>query len=110
MVHPTDPAVDGGLPPPTVGIVAALWIEGLAMRSLIDDIEALPSISGDPNHYYQGTLPSTDADHPHQVVVTTLPRDNTRNAAAISTDLIRSFPSVHCVVMTGIAGGIPSPD
>ncbi len=110
MVHPTDPAVDSGLPPPTVGIVAALWIEGLAMRSLIDDIAPLPSIQGDPNHYYQGTVPSTDADHPHQIVVTTLPRDNTRNAAAISTDLIRSFPSVHCVLMTGIAGGIPSPD
>jgi nucleoside phosphorylase/tetratricopeptide (TPR) repeat protein len=94
----------------TVGIVAALWIEGLAMRALIDDLEPMPPVAGDPSHYYVGYLPSSDADRPHRVVVTTMPRDSTRNAAAICTNLIRSFPGIRCVVMTGIAGGVPAPD
>jgi nucleoside phosphorylase/tetratricopeptide (TPR) repeat protein len=109
MAQPASPTGDDDRPPPTVGIVAALWIEGLAMRSLMEDARPLPSMPQDPNHYYAGTLPSTEEGRPHQVVVTILPRDNTRNAAAISTDLIRTFPSVQCLIMTGIAGGIPAP-
>jgi nucleoside phosphorylase len=67
------------------------------------------SVTGDPNHYHVGPLPSSDPDRPHRVVVTILPQDGTRNASAVSSDLVRSFPSVRCVVMCGIAGGIPAP-
>ncbi|MFG1610637.1 FxSxx-COOH system tetratricopeptide repeat protein [Actinoplanes sp. NPDC049265] len=103
----------GGVTPPssevTIGIVAALWIEGLALRELAPDLSALPPVPGDPNHYHIGRLPSSQENIPHRVVLTTMPRDSTRNAAAICTNLIRSFPQVQCVIMVGIAGGIPSP-
>ena len=108
MAQPTNAIRGGSRPPPTIGIVTALWIEGHAVRSMITDIQPLPPISQDPNHYYQGTLASTREDQAHQVVVTIMSRDSTRNAAAVCTDLIRSFPSVRCVIMAGIAGGIPS--
>ncbi|GLY99914.1 FxSxx-COOH system tetratricopeptide repeat protein [Actinoplanes sp. NBRC 103695] len=107
--------IDGGtVKPPfsevTIGIVAALWIEGLAMRALIPDAKPLDPISGDPHHYHIGRLPSSQENRQHAVVLTTMPRDSTRNAAAICTNLIRSFPQVRCVIMVGIAGGIPVPE
>jgi len=92
----------------TIGIVAALWIEGLAMKSLIGDVIALPPIPADPNHYHIGRLASSQPDQQHSIVLTTMPRDSTRNAAAICTNLIRSFPKVRCVIMMGIAGGVPA--
>ena len=39
-----------------------------------------------------------------------LTRDGTKDAAAIVTDLTRSFPSARHVVMSGVAGGVPAPD
>ncbi|MEA2732594.1 MAG: hypothetical protein QOF70_7069, partial [Acetobacteraceae bacterium] len=109
MAQPPNAIGGGNRPPPTIGIVTALWIEGHAVRSMISDSQLLAPISQDPNQYYQGTLASTKEDQPHQVVVTIMSRDSTRNAATVCTDLIRSFPSIRCVIMTGIAGGIPSP-
>ena len=94
----------------TIGIVAALWIEGLAMGALIDEITPLPPIPADPNHYRIGRLPSSQSGRPHSLVLTTMPQDSTRNAAAICTNLIRSFPQVQCVIMVGIAGGVPAPE
>lgn len=108
MAQPSNALGDGRRPLPTIGIVTALWIEGHAMRSMISDVEPVPDIPGDPNQYNRGTLASAKEDHPHQVVVTIMSRDSTRNAAAVCTDLIRSFPSIRCVIMVGIAGGIPS--
>jgi nucleoside phosphorylase len=93
----------------TIGIIAALPVEGAAMVALIRDLELL-HIDDDPNDYRVGYLDSADAGRPHRVVLTTLPFDNTRNAATVSTDLIRTFTGVRCVVMCGIAGGIPAPD
>jgi nucleoside phosphorylase len=93
----------------TIGIVAALPIEGAAMERLIEDAQRY-SVEGDPNNYRIGLLPSGDSGRPHRVALTTLPLDNTRNAATACTNLIRSFPSVRCIVVTGIAGGVPSPN
>lgn len=66
-------------------------------------------VHDDPNVYRMGHLESADADRPHRVVLVTLPEDNTRNAAATCTDMLRSFPHVRCVLMAGIAGGVPAP-
>lgn len=96
-------------PDVTIGIVAALSIESAAMERLIEDAQRL-SVEGDPNTYRVGFLPSSDPDRPHRIALTTLPLDNTRNAAAASTNLIRSFPNVRCIIVTGIAGGVPSPN
>jgi nucleoside phosphorylase len=92
---------------PTIGIVTALPVEGAAVRHLVDDLQPARGID-DPNHYHCGWLPSADAGRPHRIVTTVLPHDGTRNASAICTDLLRSFHTVRCVVICGIAGGIPA--
>lgn len=91
----------------TIGILAALPVEGAAMASLIDDAR-LFSFSDDPHNYRVGSLPSNDPSRPHRVAMAVLSQDGTRHAAATCADLLRTFPYVRCVVMVGIAGGIPS--
>lgn len=91
-----------------VGIVTALPVECAAVRLLVDDVAEQPA-TGDPNRYVAGWLPSRDQGRPHRVIVALQTQDGTRNAAAICTDLTRSFPNVRCVVMCGVAGGVPAP-
>ncbi|HET8684069.1 MAG TPA: hypothetical protein VFM54_19685 [Micromonosporaceae bacterium] len=91
-----------------VGIVTALPVESAAVRLLVRDLRYKPA-PGDPNHYLTGLLPSKDEGRPHRVVVAMQTQDGTRNAAAICTDLSRSFPAMRCVIMCGVAGGVPAP-
>ncbi|HKT00707.1 MAG TPA: hypothetical protein VJT31_14345 [Rugosimonospora sp.] len=97
------------LPETTVAIVTALPVESAAVRAMVDDLSARRPPLEDPNYYVGGTMPSDDPNQPHGVVVALLPADNTRNAAAVCIDLLRTFPQVQVVVMAGIAGGIPAP-
>jgi len=92
----------------SIGIVTALAIECAAIRLLTDDLRR-HTVLGDRNYYHVGGIPSVDPDRPHRVVLTVLPEDGTRNAAAVCAGLLRSFPTVRCVVMCGIAGGVPGP-
>lgn len=92
----------------TIGLVTALPIESAAMRLMVDDCRD-HRVVGDSNRYQLATVPSTTAGSPHRVVLTVLPADGTRNAAAICADLLRSFPSIRVIVMVGIAGGVPEP-
>jgi len=64
-------------------------------------------IPGDPNRYHVGRLPSAEPGAPHQVVTAVQAYDGTRGAAAICTDLLRSFPDVQLIIFTGIAAGVP---
>jgi nucleoside phosphorylase len=91
----------------TIAIITALAIECAAMRAVVNDLHRVRA-AGDPNQYFAATLPSADPDQPHQLLITVLPQDGTRTASAVSADLIRSFPSVRCLIMCGIAGGVPS--
>ncbi|HET8657952.1 MAG TPA: hypothetical protein VFM55_03030 [Micromonosporaceae bacterium] len=91
-----------------VGIVTALPVECAAVRLLVDD-RLDERVDGDPNNYLTGRLPSRDGSREHRVVIAMQTQDGTRNAAAICTDLVRSFPALRCVVMCGIAGGVPAP-
>jgi len=91
----------------TIGIIAALPVEGAAMAALITNPVAV-RVDGDPNDYRVGHLDSLEPARPHRVVLTTMVQDNTRNAATTCTDLLRTFPGIRCVIMTGIAGGVPS--
>ncbi|WP_433364712.1 hypothetical protein ACQPZX_34460 [Actinoplanes sp. CA-142083] len=63
----------------------------------------------DPNEYRVGHLDSAEPGRPHRAVLVTLADGDTRNAAATCTDMLRSFPHVRCVIMVGIAGGVPAP-
>lgn len=91
----------------TIGIVTAITVELAAVRMVLDGAHR-GHAEGDPNHYYFGSIPSTNPYVPHHVVVSRLVRDGTRDAAAGVIDLIRSFPSLRAVLMCGIAAGIPA--
>ena len=93
-----------------IGVVTALAVECAAMRTVIDEITNVPSLPGDPNRYVAGTMPSSVEGAPHRVVLTVMARDNNKNSAAVCVDLLRSFPEMRCVLMVGIAGGIPAPE
>jgi nucleoside phosphorylase len=104
-------AADGArrdAPAPTVAILTALACEFAAVRAVLRSarpiIDAPP---GDPNLYQAGELPSRDPGTAHQVVATILPLDGNRSAAAVATDVLRSFPSIRCAIFSGIAGGVP---
>ncbi|MFY1669822.1 effector-associated domain 2-containing protein [Plantactinospora sp. WMMB334] len=103
MSRSSDPPGDVG-----VGIVTALPLECAAVRLMVNGLDDL-EVPGDLNHYRVGTLPSRDSEHPHRVVVAVQAEDGTRNAAAICTDMARSFPGLAVFVMCGIAGGVPAP-
>jgi nucleoside phosphorylase len=92
-----------------IGVVTALTIECAAFRTVIDNMTNVSPRTGDPNSYVTGTMPSNVPEEPHRVALTVMPRDNNKNAAAVCVDLLRSFPGVRCVLMVGIAGGIPAP-
>lgn len=91
----------------TIGIVTAKWNEAAAVRKFVDHAERL-RFDEDPNEYDVGFLSSSDSARPHHVAVVQMPEDNTRNAAATCTELLRTFQGVRCVLMVGIAGGIPA--
>ncbi|MET0426839.1 MAG: hypothetical protein ABW046_23430 [Actinoplanes sp.] len=107
--HPRPaPTENDTWPDVTIGIIAALAIEGAAMRTLMAGPQAI-RVPNDPNEYRVGHLDSAEPGRPHRVVLVTLTEDNTRNAAATSTDMLRSFPHIRCVIMVGVAGGVPAP-
>lgn len=93
----------------TIGVLAALPVEGVAMAKLIDRVR-IQDFPGDPNTYRVGSLPSRDPSRPHGIALAVLPRDGTRSAANVCTNLLRTFPNVRSVIMMGIAGGVPRLD
>ena len=97
-----------GPPPPTVAVLTALACELAAVTAVLR--QARPVVdgpSGDPNLYLAGELPSRDPGAVHHVVTTVLPHDGNRSAAVVATDVLRSFPTIRCVIFSGIAGGVP---
>lgn len=93
----------------TIGVIAALPVEAAAISILIENPQTL-AVDEDPNRYRVGYLRSSDSAKPHRIALVTLPQDNTRNAAATCTDLLRTFQGIRCVLMVGVAGGVPAPD
>jgi nucleoside phosphorylase len=104
----TSVSPDGATSPPTVAVLTAMPSEFAAVRAILR--QACPVAvgpTGDPNPYLAGELPSRDPRTVHHVVTTVLPHDGNRSAAAVVTDVLRSFSTVQCVIFSGIAGGIP---
>lgn len=93
---------------PTFGIVTALPEEFGAMRVLLDPPTQRRYIADDPANYLIGTVPSAIGGQPHTVVLTILGETANNAAAAGTANLTRSFGTVNCVVMVGIAAGIPN--
>lgn len=93
----------------TVGILTALSVELRAMAELVDDVHRYRA-QGDPNLYRIGTIPSSEPDRPHRIALLMTPRDGTQLAATCCAHMLRTFPNIDTVIMTGIAGGIPRPE
>jgi nucleoside phosphorylase len=91
----------------TIGIVTALPVEGAAIQLFVDDLVAVSNTT-DPNRYHCGTMPSSDPARPHRVVIAVQARDGSHNAAALCTDMARTFPGLRTVVLCGIAAGVPT--
>ena len=89
-----------------VGIVTALPEEHAAIDVLVDGA-ADRLVRQDHYHYRSGWMPSKAADRPHRVVYCMPTGDGTRNAAAVGTEMLRSFPNLAVLIVCGIAGGVP---
>lgn len=94
---------------PTFGIITALPEEFVAARAMLDDPRRR-QVRGDRANYVIGTMPSAAPDQPHTVVVTMLGETANSAAADGCANLVRSFSTVNCVLMVGIAAGMPAPD
>ncbi|KAL4788196.1 hypothetical protein BJX76DRAFT_353493 [Aspergillus varians] len=90
----------------TIAWICALPIEIAAATAMLDTShESLPSSANDPNVYTLGAIGM------HHVVITCLPSGyyGTSSAAAVVSNLLRTFPAVHAGLMVGIGGGVPGP-
>src|SRR5665213_597159 len=102
---------------PLVGIITALPVEFVAMKQLLSESYSR-HIKDDPNRYLMGFIRGDSPDEAQSdkhttrlpVVLTRLRRAGTNSAASSATNLLRSFPSVQVVVMTGIACAVPNPE
>jgi nucleoside phosphorylase len=92
---------------PVFGILTALPEEFAAMRSVTDDPQ-LTTVEGDRADYIIATMPSAGGGA-HAVALTMLGETGNDAAASACTNLLRSYPSVRCLLITGIAAGIPDP-
>lgn len=90
----------------TIGCICAISAGLAATTAFLDKIHEEPEyiLKGDSNHYTFGQFGK------HHVVLAVLPKgDNgTASAAAVATNLRRSFPNVWVGLMIGIGGGAPS--
>ncbi|HWF82617.1 MAG TPA: bifunctional nuclease domain-containing protein [Streptosporangiaceae bacterium] len=93
---------------PTFGIVTALPEEFAAMRSFMGNLQR-DNVDGDRADYLLGTLPSSNPSRAHQVVLTMLGDTGNDAAASATANLLRSYRSVRCLLMVGIAAGVPDP-
>lgn len=88
----------------TIAWISALHIEMAAARAMLDEIhESPPRKSDDTNTYALGKV------HGHNVVIACLPvhEYGTNNAAAVVTNMKRTFPGIEIGLMVGIGGGAP---
>lgn len=92
---------------PTLAVITIVPEEFSAVAALLDELPAHPG--ADEAGFRLGELPSSDPDRPHLVVLARQQRAGTGPAAALVTDLTRTFPSLTHVVVCGTACGVPRP-
>lgn len=90
----------------TIGLLTAMPEEFHAMLMLLEQAQEI-SVPPDPARYVSGVLPSRDPARPHHVVLTKTGGTGMNAAADATTNLSRSFPSVDCLLVVGIAAGVP---
>ncbi|KAL4888043.1 hypothetical protein BDV59DRAFT_189417 [Aspergillus ambiguus] len=88
----------------TIGIVCALPLEFRAVRILFDEIHPVIIPDADTHAYALGRMGK------HHVVAAGLPkgRYGTISAAAVASDMRRSFSAIKVCLLVGIGGGVSS--
>ena len=86
-----------------LAIVTAIPKEFAAGEVMLDQHDDI-TVPGDSVRYTVGSI------GPHPVVVTLLPKMGNNPATAVSSNLLRSFPSIGDILIVGIAGGVPDPN
>jgi nucleoside phosphorylase len=88
----------------TIAWICALPLELAASRAMLNEEHPVPPNQvGDDNTYVLGRIGQ------HNVVMVCLPGQyGTNNAAIVSTNLKRSFPSIRGALMVGVGGGCPT--
>lgn len=95
---------------PVVGIITALPHEYAAVKVLLETQRPIfVAGRGAGRQYLYGEVPAPNGDR-HRIVLALLPDTGNDHASARAALLLTHFPSVHTVIMSGIAGGIPNPD
>lgn len=92
------------------GIVTALPVEFAAVKIFLADIQDEPA-PGDSYKYISGNIidPRTNTPTDLRVVVQLMKRTGTNSCAVATTNMIRSFPSLKGILLSGIACAIPKP-
>lgn len=86
-------------------IVTALPKENAAVRATLDETSPLGK-PNDSNLYCVGAFVKDGSRRP---IILASAGMGKVNAATVTTNALRSFPNIEHVIMTGIAGGCPSP-
>ena len=89
----------------TIGWISALEVELAAAIAMLDEVQAdLPKQLNDHNTYTLGRIGK------HNVVVAGWPAGSIGNNPALhaAANLVRSFPSIRCILLVGIGGGVPN--
>lgn len=103
------PALNAQDVKPTVGIITALPHEYAAVKVLLESQHPI-SVSGRGagRRYLYGEVSAPDGGR-HQIVLALLPDTGNDHASTRAALLLTHFPSVHTIIMSGIAGGVPNP-
>lgn len=95
---------------PGVGIITALPHEYAAVKVLLESQRPVfVSGRGAGRQYLYGEVPAPNGGR-HQIVLALLPDTGNDHASTRAALLLTHFPSVHTVIMSGIAGGVPNPN
>ena len=87
-----------------LGWICALPKEQTAAMAMLSQVHPeLPKPSNDSNSYTLGSIKE------HNIVIACLPKGKigTLSAAAVASQMVRTFPSIKVGLMVGIGGGIP---
>lgn len=91
-----------------IGIVTALPEEFAAVKVLLDNSRTYSTSTVRSRTYLVGEIPA--ANHStHNIVLSLVDKGNNMAASHVSL-LLEDFPEIKCIIMVGIAGGVPNPE
>ncbi|KAH7041469.1 uncharacterized protein B0I36DRAFT_371660 [Microdochium trichocladiopsis] len=83
--------------------LSAIFVEFVAAQALLDEVhETLPNEPSDNNKYVLGRMGRFN------VAIACLGPMGMNSAAAVSNNMVRTFPSMRLQLVVGVAGGVPT--